>query len=70
MKTLQFPEFVYVPTYGLTGVAYQAGIPPNESWRESDYGPNTAILDTSAISSLDMTVIGPVWPCMELLRTD
>ncbi len=60
MKTLKFPEFVYVPTYGLTGVAYQAGIPPNESWRDGDYGPNSAILDTSAISSLDMTVVGPV----------
>jgi len=60
MKTLQFPEFVYVPTYGLTGVAYQAGIPPNDSWGTDDYGPNSAVLDTTAIAALDATVVGPV----------
>lgn len=60
MKTLRFPEFVYVPTYGLTGVAYQAGVPPNESWSTENYGPNSAVLDTTAISALDAIVVGPV----------
>ena len=60
MIKIQFPKSVYVPTYGLTGVAYEAGTPPNTSWNDRDYGPNTAVLDTNAITALDSIVTGPV----------
>ncbi len=60
MTELQFPEFVYVPAYGLTGVAYQACTPPNGSWKKDDYGPNTAVFDTETIHALDRIATGPV----------
>lgn len=68
MKAIQFPEFVYVPTYGLTGVAYGAGVPPNWSWHERDFGPNSAVFDSDAVHSLERLVSGPVaqWSVLEI----
>ena len=60
MKSFQFPESVYVPTYGLTGVAYPAGIPPNETWRDGAFGPSSAVLDSNAIWAFNNLVMGPV----------
>lgn len=60
MSEFSFPREVYLPTYGLTGVAYQAAIPPDGSWRSNAYGPNTATLDSNAINALDDVVTGPI----------
>lgn len=67
MNRIQFPKFVYVPTYGLRGKAYLAGTPPNSSWANDEFGPNSAVFDSQAIEALDKIVTGSVtsWECID-----
>lgn len=55
MKTLNFPEFVYCKQF-----SYAAGLPPNPSFDSDKYGPNTAIVDSSAIEALDRVIYGGI----------
>ncbi len=59
-KIIQLPYHIYVPTYGLTGVAFPAAMPPNETWGNKDYGPNSAVFDNYTIHELDKLVTGNV----------
>lgn len=70
MRTLELPRSIYVPTYVLPTASYQAAIPPNESWREDEYGPNSAVVDTNTVRALDQTVVGPVLTWDQLDATE
>jgi len=57
---IQLPYHIYVPTYGLTGVAYPAAMPPNKTWNTKDHGANSAVFDSHTIMELDKLVTGNV----------
>lgn len=57
---MKLPEFIYLPTYCLPGMSYTAGMLPNDTWREGDYGPNTCVFDSSTIEALDRLVTGQI----------
>jgi hypothetical protein len=60
MKRDELPNHIYVPTYGLTGVAYPAAIPANSSWKKDDCGANSAVFDTYTITELDKLITGNI----------
>lgn len=65
---ITLPQHVYVPNYGLaSSITYQAGLPPNDSWRANEFGPNTAVIDSNTVGALEDLIVGGVsgWNTLE-----
>ena len=68
MQTIKFPQHVYVPNYGLkSSVCYQAGLAPNNTWENDEYGPNVSVIDTNTVKAFDQLINGEVtrWSTIE-----
>lgn len=66
--TISFPEHVYVPVYGpgCGGTAYIAGFPPDDSWKQGEYGPNTAMIDKAVLDLLRKLFVGEITSWQEI----
>lgn len=63
MNALRFPEHVFT-----RDISYEAGVPPNSSFKEGEYGPNAAVIDNVLVESLERITNGKVtsWYDIEL----
>jgi len=66
LKALQFPEHVYTKD-----ISYEAGAPPNASFRDEGFGPNVSVIDNALVESLERLITGRVasWIDVELAET-